>query len=110
VLDLNYELEVMPARGGTPRKLTLVNDIPSPTAWSADSTRIIFTELGKLFAIKREGGDPQQLTFAHAAFSPAVAPHGDRLAYADWTRNVNLWRIDLRPRVRGASALLRATS
>ncbi len=116
-LDLSYDLEVMPARGGTARKLTRVYDAPLPIAWSADSTRILYTESYRLLAMSREGGRPQPLNFAagavdftHAALDPAVALRGDRLAYADWTTNVNLWRLDLRPAREGATSLITATS
>lgn len=108
--DLNYDLEVMPAHGGKAKKLTEVFNEPMPMAWSADSNRILYAELYRLFAINRTGGHPQLLAFAHSPIDPAVSLHGNRLAYADWTMNVNLWRMDLGPGRVGATSLIMATS
>ena len=117
-LDLSYDLEVMSARGGPAKKLTRVYETPLPLAWTADSTRIIFTEHYQLNTISRKGERPQFLgpqlgrrgSYAHSTLDPAVALHGDRLAYVEWTLNVNLWRMDLKSRKEGTTSILAATS
>lgn len=104
------DLEVMPASGGWAKKVIRVQGGPTTNSWSADSKRIIYSANGRLFSVSREGGRPSLLTFAHDAYSPAVAPRGDRLAYVVFGGSLNLWRIDLRQASRGAVAPLNASS
>ena len=108
--DETYDLLVMPAKGGSPKKSVRVNDIPMPLAWSTDSERILYTENNQLFEVSKDGGPAHLLSFAHNAQQPAVSLRGERLAYAEGTSNVNLWRMDLGSSPGGATSLLSATS
>lgn len=108
--DLRYDLEIIPVSGGPATKLVHIDDIPSPMAWTTDSKRVLYTELNRLFAISRAGGRPEPLSFAYAANHPAVALRGDRLAYAQWTNNVNLWRISLGAGDSGITSPMTTTS
>lgn len=105
-LDTNYDIHVLPAKGGASKALTRVQQsLFFPLAWSADSKRIVYSENGDLLEVSKDGGKPRRLMFAHDASQPAISPRGERLAYAQGKANVNLWRLDLR-RAGGASTAL----
>jgi Tol biopolymer transport system component/DNA-binding winged helix-turn-helix (wHTH) protein len=110
VLDVSYEIHVLPAKGGTSKALTRVKQAPFPLAWSADSKRIVYSENWNLFEISSNGGKPQRLMFAHDASQPAISTRGERLAYSQGKVNVNLWRADLRSRGQTSTALMFPTS
>jgi Tol biopolymer transport system component len=110
-VDVGYDIHVLPAKGGTSKALTRVkNSPPFPLAWSADSTRIVYSEDWNLFEISSNGGKPQRLMFAHDASQPAISTRGERLAYSQGKVNVNLWRADLRRRGPTSTALMFPTS
>jgi hypothetical protein len=90
LLDANYDLHVLPAKGGTSKALTRVKQFPSPLAWSADSKRIVYSENGDLFEVSKDGGKPRRLVFAHDASQPAISTRGERLAYSQGKANVML--------------------
>jgi Tol biopolymer transport system component len=110
LLDANYDLHVLPAKGGASKALTRVKKFPSPLAWSADSKRIVYSENGDLFEVSKDGGKPRRLTFAHDASQPAISTRGERLAYSQGRANVNLWRVNLRLPGRASTALMFPTS
>jgi Tol biopolymer transport system component/DNA-binding winged helix-turn-helix (wHTH) protein len=110
VLDVSYEIHVLPAKGGTSKALTRVKEAPFPLAWSADSKRIVYSENWNLFEISSNGGKPQRLMFAHDASQPAISTRGERLAYSQGKVNLNLWRADLRSRGQTSTALMFPTS
>lgn len=94
--DQNYELDIVPAEGGSAKGVLKVSGFLLPFAWSTDSKRIIFTpNNGDLFEISKDGGQLRSLAFAHDAFQPSISSRGERLAYAQWTRRTNLWRLAL---------------
>ncbi|MCB1217045.1 PD40 domain-containing protein [bacterium] len=63
----SWDVLVMPAAGGQPRRLTWSSDAELPCAWSPDGTRIMFssgvdqTWLPTLWEVDLEGGAPRQL-------------------------------------------------
>ena len=88
---------VMPQGGGKARLLASATGLPLPLAWSKDGKRIIFSKEdgADMWEVSSEGGKDSALLFARDAVQPAVAPHGNRLAYASGRDNMNLWRVDL---------------
>ncbi len=87
------QLYVVPAEGGTPRKLT---DLPvdvGQVTWSSDSETLFFSaDLGQfepevevvrdIYAVARSGGRPSPITSNPGSESnPAVSPDGRSLAY-----------------------------
>ena len=70
------------------------------SAWTADGKAVIYSarkpreqHLMKIEA--KAGAEPEPLVFAgdHAVF-PAVAPHGDRLAYTEIRSQLRIWQIE----------------
>jgi Tol biopolymer transport system component len=81
-------------------RLTLDDSIIEQVAWTPDSREIIFTSLresgyvASLWRISVAGGAPVRLAAAGLrVMNGVVARHGDRLAYAQATRDVNIWRL-----------------
>ena len=88
---------VMPRGGGKARWLTSATGLPLPLAWSKDGKRIVFSKEygGDLWDVSSQGGKASALLFARDAVQPAIAPQGNRLAYAYGRDNANLWAVDL---------------
>lgn len=68
-------------------------------AWSVDSQKVIFLThhhgLG-LAEINVNGGIPSDLPIGQDAYQPAVAPHGNRLAFVSGEDRGEIWRVDTR--------------
>ncbi len=101
---------LMPALGGTPRRLT---DFGSRPAWSPDGTTLVFQSGGptdisasapaaaptsSLFLVPRSGGTPVPLTRpgspegGHGA--PKFSPDGTTIVFATWTLNEGeIWSV-----------------
>jgi Tol biopolymer transport system component/DNA-binding winged helix-turn-helix (wHTH) protein len=104
------DLYLIPANGGETKRLTTDSVyIGSAPAWSTDSQDIIFTSMRAgmtaLWRVSTSGGEPRRVAGLGAlAFSPAISPKGNRLAFVNAIANSNLWTIDLSDPVRAASA------
>lgn len=68
-------------------------------AWSRDGRRIVFSSpagIGDLWEVTVEQPNViEKLPVGHDAEDLAVSPAGNRLAYTQNRRNVNIWRLDL---------------
>jgi len=96
------DIYVMPAAGGTPRRVTFDNRLLSGLAWTADSREIIFSSnrggaTWGLWRVSVEGGGtPQRLSVgSEHAYMPNVSMKGNRLSYASGSWNENIWRATI---------------
>ena len=109
--DGNTEVYVMPAEGGTPRRLTFtatltrddVSDRMGPNnivmGWTPDGKRIVFRSrmrsfnafLGQLYTVSVEGGLPEELPLPHGGFC-SNSPDGKKLAYNRVFREFRTWK------------------
>jgi Tol biopolymer transport system component/DNA-binding winged helix-turn-helix (wHTH) protein len=81
---------------GGPARL-LVENAGGVLAWTADGSEIVFSwNRPGLWRIPVKGGTPRPVTSnAWSLGIPAIARHGNRLAYVVNELNENFWRIDL---------------
>jgi Tol biopolymer transport system component/DNA-binding winged helix-turn-helix (wHTH) protein len=85
---------------GRPRRLTGYGAGIGGIAWTSNSREIVFSLVldggARLWRITAGGGAARPFTSnTENIYGPAVARHGDRLAYVVGTQNENLWQIDL---------------
>ena len=109
----NYDVFVMPARGGTPRQLTFHTGADTVVGWTPDSQRILFTAArGRLFSgvpnlyeIPADGG-LEQLIETDWGYWGSYSPDGKKLAFnrhgATWwrkhyrgSRAADIWLMDV---------------
>lgn len=93
-----YGIYELPLSGGSPRRLTsMMGDFRGLT-WSADGSRIIFSndagDGGSLWQVDLNGR-LFKLPFGEEGANPSVADKGDRLAYVRGAKTVDIWRLDL---------------
>jgi Tol biopolymer transport system component len=87
-------IDLLPVTGGHSRHLVSGWGV---FAWSVDSQRIIFAPLNfGLAEININGGKPRNLAFAQDAYEPAIASHGNRLAFVKGVERGEIWRSDNR--------------
>lgn len=109
--DGNTEVYVMPAAGGTPKRLTFtatlsrddVSDRMGPNniviGWTPDSKKILFRSrmtsfndfIGQLFTVSVEGGLPEQLPLPRGGFA-SYSPDGSKLVYNRIFREFRTWK------------------
>ena len=84
---------------GTTSRLLHQADEFGGLAWSTDNRRLVFSDdrvLGDLWEISLDRPNHlERLPVGHDAGDIAVSPTGDRLAYVQTHRNVNIWGVDL---------------
>ncbi|HKM49381.1 MAG TPA: winged helix-turn-helix domain-containing protein [Terriglobales bacterium] len=97
------DIYVMPAEGGTPRRVTFDNRLLSGLAWMPDSKELIFSSnrggsSWGLWRMPAVGGIPERLSVgSERAYFPSVSLKGNRLAYASGLWNENIWRVPVAP-------------
>jgi tricorn protease len=108
--DGNTDVYVMPAEGGSPRRLTFHSDVvkKAPTRWGPDnmvvgwtpdgrdilflSRRTTFNSwFGQLFVVSREGGLPRQFPVPRGG-TTSFSPDGSKIAYNRIFRNFRTWK------------------
>jgi Tol biopolymer transport system component/DNA-binding winged helix-turn-helix (wHTH) protein len=93
-----YQLYVAPLSGGSPRRLAAMMGYFLGLSWSADGTRLIFSndsgEGGQLWQVDM-GGQLTKLPFGEQGSAPAISARRSRLAYVRGWKTINIWRIDL---------------
>ncbi len=89
------------ARGGNPQRLTFDDRSVRGISWTADGRDLVYSanRFGggwRLWRVAVHGGSPQVLQIAgRQAQAPAVAQHGNRLAYSDSPTVAAIWRASL---------------
>jgi eukaryotic-like serine/threonine-protein kinase len=98
LLDLTEDLQPK----GEPRRLTSLKGFSYGPAWTPNAQEIIFASFflgtgANLWRVSASGaGEPQQLLFgAGEAISPTVSRSGNRLAYARYVFDGNIWHLSL---------------
>ncbi len=109
--DGNTEVYVMPAEGGTPKRLTItatltrddVSDRMGPNniviGWTPDSKNILFRSrmasfndfIGSLYTVSVDGGLPEPLPLPRGGFG-SYSPSGDKLVYNRIFREFRTWK------------------
>jgi serine/threonine protein kinase len=93
----NFEPERNPRQLDTPRGL------PRQPVWTPDGKDIVFangsTVNTHLWRVAADGNSPARdlSALGEIAYQPAVAPHGDRLAYVRDFNNVDIWSVVVTP-------------
>ncbi|MFN7926504.1 MAG: winged helix-turn-helix domain-containing protein [Blastocatellia bacterium] len=98
-------LWIVPAAGGTPKRITQRNQPNGghgAPSWSPDGKRIVFTAnlIGRsqLYTVTPEGKELEPLTKCDTSyFDPVFAPDGNALFVATAGGNFQLWRLPLSP-------------
>lgn len=97
--DGNADVYVIPASGGTPRRLTYHPTPDLVMGWTRDGKQILFasarnSSIGrhdKLFTVSREGGFPSELPLPIAA-EGSYSPDGKELAYVPLDHAFEIWK------------------
>ncbi len=95
------DLYVMALPDGKPRRLTFDGLTIEGLTWTSDGREIIFSSrrggsINALWRIAATGGEPARVgTVGKDVISPAISPHGGRLAYTQSLDDMNIWRLDL---------------
>ncbi len=109
--DGNTEVYVMPAEGGTPRRLTYTATLPRDDVsdrmgpnnivmgWTPDGKRIVFRSrmrsfndfIGQLYTVSLDGGLPEELPLPRGGFC-SYSPDGKKLAYNRVFREFRTWK------------------
>jgi Tol biopolymer transport system component/DNA-binding winged helix-turn-helix (wHTH) protein len=94
------DLYLMRLDGGQPSRITFDGQAKWGLAWTADSREVVLAIRKKgtfrLWRVSITGGEPRAITSgAQDSYSPAIARHGDRLAYAVDRRDINLWMMSI---------------
>lgn len=95
-----YAIYIRAVADGSLRRLVSMMGYPRGLAWSADGSRLIFSNDsgggGELWQATLDG-QLAQLPFGEDGSSPATAAKGDRIAYTRGRSVTNIWRVDLTP-------------
>ena len=94
-----YGIYVVELPHGPMRLLASMMGTPQGLAWAPDGSRLIFSndqgEGGELWGLTLYG-ELTQLPFGEDGSQPALAAHGQKMAYVRARRTVDIWRADLR--------------
>ena len=93
-----YTIYLVGLPDGPVRALASLLGDPQGLAWTADGSRLIFSndpgDGGELWQLSLDG-HLEQLPFGEDGSAPAVAAHAGRMAYVRGRRSVDIWRADL---------------
>jgi Tol biopolymer transport system component/DNA-binding winged helix-turn-helix (wHTH) protein len=93
------EMYSVPLAGGTPQLVVTFADGSFGSEWSADDTRLLFSqrspEGSDLREVDLSNLAVRQFLFSSSASWPSISARGNRLAYSVASESVNIWRRDL---------------
>src|ERR1700741_1649652 len=97
--DGNADVYVIPANGGTPRRLTYHPAQDLVIGWTRDGKQVLFTSnrssnparYTRLFTVSREGGFPSELPLPMGA-EGSYSPDGTELAYVPLNHAFEIWK------------------
>jgi tricorn protease len=96
--DGNADVYVIPANGGTPRRLTYHPAADAVVGWTRDGKHVLFasnrtsnSRFTRLFTISREGGFPAELPLPIAS-EGSYSPDGQELAYVPLDHAFEIWK------------------
>jgi tricorn protease len=96
--DGNADVYVIPATGGTPRRLTYHPAQDLVIGWTRDGKQVLFTSARssasrytQLFSVSRQGGFPTELPLPIAA-EGSYSPDGTELAYVPLNHAFEIWK------------------
>jgi eukaryotic-like serine/threonine-protein kinase len=97
------DVYIVPAAGGSPRRITNDNTLMSGLAWMPDGSRLVYSSARgstvlylptlHLWSIPASGGEPQQLTFGEAGDENPDIDHGGRIVASRKHMQVDIWRF-----------------
>lgn len=104
-VDGNYDVYVIPAEGGTPRRLTFHPGVDEPVGWSPDGKRVLFTStresyvnFQRLYTVPLSGGWQSPLPMWRGV-EGSLSPDATRIAYVPNNKWQKEWK-----RYRGGQA------
>jgi tricorn protease len=96
--DGNVDVFVMPAAGGTPKRLTFHPAADRAIGWTPDGKNVVFSSgrssysnFSRLFTVPAEGGPETQLPLDRAV-EGSYSPDGTRLAYVPTDQWQRAWK------------------
>jgi Tol biopolymer transport system component/DNA-binding winged helix-turn-helix (wHTH) protein len=96
-----YSIYELPLSGDSPHLLASMMGYFRGLTWSADGTRVIFSndsgDGGSLWEVDLDGR-LGKLPFGEEGSNPTAAARGDRLAYVRGWKTIDIWRLDLHSR------------
>src|SRR5215470_1579814 len=94
----NADVYVIPASGGTPRRLTYHPTPDQVIGWTRDGKHILFasprnsySRFSQLFTVSRDGGFPTEIPLPIAA-EGSYSPDGTELAYVPLDHAFEIWK------------------
>jgi Tol biopolymer transport system component/DNA-binding winged helix-turn-helix (wHTH) protein len=93
-----YSVYLVGLPHGPMRHLATIMGNPQGLTWSADGSRLIFSndpgDGGELWQLTPDGR-LTQFPFGEEASAPAIAARGGRMAYVHGRKTIDIWRADL---------------
>lgn len=107
------DIFVVPTEGGEPRQITSGGFEIEGLDWAASGERILFASRGNLWKVGIQGESPEWMSAMGIEIrQPTIAREGGRMVYAQYSFEVNIWRMGLteaNPKVDDADRIIAST-